>query len=137
VAKRGRPSQIQYWAEKVRDAIPAIEQLSLRHVVEIAELCGLTYRQASRAIGFLKDQGTEFPLYTSSAGLQYTLDETLLRSYGVVIDRATLTRMRRYYKSVIVPLQKHVPDSVLVRSARRNLERFMEDVDDLIAATAA
>lgn len=125
--RRGRPSQREFWADKMARVIP-IDDFVPGH--QISKLTGLTLGQITSAAAWIRDEMPDLPLVSSPAGYTFTTQATAIRKYNNRRVNAAFTIMRRLYTGVIRPwlLKIDYPDA---KRIEKQFSRILEDVADL------
>jgi hypothetical protein len=138
VARRGRPTERSGWAAQVFQHIPTADEDRWVSGVELQRLTGLKYMQVIYGIQYLKDNFPEFPLVSMpKRGYRFSLDGRDVRAHGQWRMKTAYTVVRHAYRGAIAPYLQHLQksDGPLVPVVRRQFERALEDLGDLIAAT--
>lgn len=129
-----RPSARARWGALVLPHLPDDHWIK---GVELQQLTGLKYQQVVDGIGFLRDEHPDFPLVSKPfKGYRYSVDPRDVREFQQWRVATSFTIMRRAYWGAIAPYLKQLPLSAQRRTVRRNFERALEDLGDLITLSA-
>jgi len=89
------------------------------------------YNDVMQAIAYIRDNIPQEPLVSSNQGARFTQDWNLIRPFARWRIRTATTVLRRLRSGVIIPLIALSPSPDL-RRLDRNMERLVEDLDDVL-----
>jgi hypothetical protein len=132
VAKRP-PAQAR-WAALVLQHLPHDRWIS---GVELQQLTTLKYQQVIDGVAHLRDEHPDFPLISKPfKGYRFSVDPRDVREFQQWRVSTSFTIMRRAYWGAIAPYLESLPASHERTVVRRNFERALEDLGDLITLSA-
>lgn len=126
-----RPPARARWGELVLQHLPHDQWIS---GVQLQQLTGLPrYQQVIDGIAYLRDEHPDFPLVSKPfRGYRFSVDPRDVREFQQWRVATAFTIMRRAYWGAIAPYLEQLPASAQRTTARRNFERALEDLGDLI-----
>lgn len=130
-----RPPQRARWAALVLQHLPHDRWIS---GVELQQLTGLAkYQQVIDGVAHLRDEHPDFPLVSKPfRGYRFSVDPRDVRDFQKWRVSTSFTIMRRAYYGAIAPYLEQLPASHERTVVRRNFERALEDLGDLITLSA-
>jgi hypothetical protein len=133
--KRGRPPLKPGWAELVFMHIPTSHDTRWATANELMAQTGLRYMQVTAAIEYLRDNFPEFPLVSCKKGYRFSVDPREVRAFAAWRAKTAMTILRHSYRGAVAPYLKNMPQSPIVPVVRKQFERALEDLGELITAT--
>lgn len=133
MAKRGRPPLKPGWADAIFNHIPHDGWL---HVWELQARTNLTYGQVEAAIAYLRENFPDFPLVSSpQQGVRFSVDPRDVRAFAKWRVSTAVTILSRCFTGSVAPYLSQLGDHRQEVSVRRQFERTLEDLGDLVSAT--
>jgi hypothetical protein len=100
----------------------------------VGQLVGRTRAEVYDLIGDIRDAIPEMPLISSNRGYVFTVDMSIIRPFALWRCRTVRTILARYHGGVIIPLTRLFPNLAEARRVNRDVERLLQDMDDLVAS---
>jgi hypothetical protein len=136
VASRGRPTQRSGWAAQIFQHIPSEHEDRWVSGIQLMQLTGLKYMQVVYGVQYLRDNFPEFPLVSMpKRGYRFSMDGRDVRAHAQWRVKTAFTIIRHAYRGAVAPYLQKLPDSPLAPVVKRQFERALEDLGELIAAT--
>jgi hypothetical protein len=114
-------------ADEVRDRLTRNQETPLS-VDVLTGLTGLSADRVVKAVGYLRDEGQDLALVTTSQGYVFTASNPVVDAFRVRSLRRASTGLRRLQKGVIVPALPSMPPEAQ-RLIMRGFNRLLEDLD--------
>jgi hypothetical protein len=133
----GPGSPLDGWIDSVSQVIPAEDEDPMP-MAELIELTGLARHQVTKAVAAIRERHPDLPLVSDRNGIRFTMDADAVRRFRNTAARTALTRIRRGYRGVLLPyLDQSGASEAEVRRIKRQFDRVLEDVEDLVVANGS